>query len=68
MCGDRIEVELRREPPSKFTWWWHQKSRNGEIVCSSETFDNVSNARRAAKAQAKKLGGVKVIDFTKGKP
>ncbi len=76
MTSDKIEVFAKvvldkgMYPPKPFpnpSYWWHQKARNGEIVCSSETFDNVQNARRAAKAQAKKLGGVKVVDLTRGK-
>ncbi len=67
MTSDKIEVEeVEKCATGKKVTWWRQKSRNGEIVCTSEPFDNVSNARRAAKAQARKLGGVKVVDRTKG--
>ncbi len=65
--SDKIEViEVRRCNSNNPAWWWRQVARNGEIVCYSETFDNVSNARRAAEAQACKLG-VKVVDHTKEK-
>ncbi len=62
--GESVNIAMRSIDTWGESWWWYQKSRDGKIVCISETFDSASDARRAANEQAKKLGGVKVVDLT----
>ncbi len=62
--GETVDISMRSIDTWGESWWWHQKSRDGKIVCISEAFDNASDARIAANEQAKKLGGVEVVDLT----
>lgn len=43
-------------------FWWRLKSRNGQIVATSETYDNKGNCKRAAVTLANKQGW-RVKDF-----
>lgn len=73
--ADKVEVEKALtnvelgDTPSttKLTryWWWRIKSRNGQIVATSETYDSAGNARKMAKKKAKQYG-LKYVDHTKG--
>lgn len=64
MAKERIEVETYSLDHSRS--WWRWKARNNEILAVSETFSSVSNARRAGKKAAKKLG-IECLDLTKVK-
>ncbi len=64
----KVEVEDRIGfdgvgSPSR-SWWWRVKSRNGQIVATSETYDSAGNARKMARQYAK-ASGHKYIDHTK---
>ncbi len=49
---DYIEVEVANQAE----FWWRIKNRNGQILATSETYDSMSNARRAAKRFGKRHG------------
>lgn len=65
---DKIEVEsgnpVNHHDPAAIAYWWRWKARNGQIVATSETYDNAGNARKAGQKAAKKLN-CKYVDHTK---
>ncbi len=55
-CENKEAVWALDKPTPSVTWWYRLKSRNGQIMLTSETYDSKSNCKRAAVKFGKKYG------------